>query len=231
MPFPLILIAIGPFILAALGGGIGGLIVGLVIEVLIEKLTGKEVAIIGARRSGKTTLASYLSSGLIPENYEQTLGKNILPGRTLVLSDLKLKIYEINDVGGDKDYYKDWKEVVTKCEIVYYLANADEIMAKMETRKRVLADVKHLSGWLLENPGKKVFFIGTHCDLISAYTKLTPDNIGDFKDAFFKNEEMKEVALRLRAVDAGLILGSLATERAIQQVLHQSFQIIQKNKK
>jgi GTPase SAR1 family protein len=234
MPIPFIIGAIKAILYiggCALAGGVVGGVVGLVIGTLIEKLSGKVVTVIGERSSGKTTLATFLSSGEIPEEYEQTLAEKKFPGRTLKLSDLKLTINEITDLPGSKDFYNKWKAAVTKSHLVYYLARADWIMDKTETRKRVLADVKHLIGWLSESPGKTIFFVGTHCDLIPDYTKLTPANMGDFQDTFFKNEEMKEVALLLCNVDAAMILGSLVTERDIQRVVHQSFQKIQLDKK
>lgn len=231
MPIPLILLGIGEVIVVALAGGIVGGFVGLAIGYLIENLMGKSVAVIGERASGKTTLATFLSTGVIPEEYEQTLSEQTLKGRKLKLSELKLKISEINDVPGDKEFYHKWKSAVTRSDLIYYLARADQIIEQTENRKRVHSDIKHLVGWLSENPGKKVFFIGTHCDLIPAYTKLTPATRGNFQDTFFKNEEMKEVSMMLCRVDAGMILGSLVTEKDIQRVVHQSFQKIQRDKK
>lgn len=85
--------------------------------------------------------------------------------------------------------------------------------------------------WVKATPGKQVFFIGTHCDAIPEYTALSPANRGTFQDVFFKNEEMKEVALRLREINAGLILGSLKPEKSMQAVVHQSFQKILADRK
>lgn len=230
MPFPVILLAIGEVILWGLAGGVvGGLAGALAViawEAIAEALRGKRIAVVGERTAGKTTLATFLSNGSIPEKYEQTLSEKRVAGRTISLADLNLKVAEINDVPGDKDFYKQWKEAVVRSDVVYYLARADKVLSSGSTRKRVLADVRHLCGWLVENPGKQVFFIGTHCDLIPAYAALAPENRGDFQDTFFRHEEMREVALRLREANAALILGSLKGEKAIQQVVHQSFQKI-----
>jgi GTPase SAR1 family protein len=226
-----VLLAIGEVILWAVAGGVAGALIGLAVEALVEALSGKSVAVIGERTAGKTTLAKFFSSGVLPEKYEQTLSENRLDGRTIQLSELKLKVSEINDVPGDKDFYKQWKEAVNRADIVYYLARADKALQSADTRKRILNDVKHLGTWSKENPGKRIFFVGTHCDLVPAYSKLSSADRGDFQDTFFKLEELREVALRLRELNAGLILGSLGTERGIQQVVHQSFQKIVADKK
>ncbi len=228
MPGPLIPIlwAVGEVVLVGLLSGVVGGLVGLAVGVVMDALAGKSVAVVGERAAGKTTLAQFLSTGEIPEDYEQTIGEKRHEGRKIRLADLDLKVSEINDVGGDTEYYKQWKRAVVRSDVVYYLARADKIMKSKKTRTRVVRDVKHLCGWLQENPGKHVFFIGTHCDLIPEYAALTPANRGDFQDRFFKLAEMREVGLRLREVDAVLILGSLKPERAMQAVVHQSFQKI-----
>ena len=230
MPAPLIpiLLAVGEVVLWAVAGGVAGGVVGglfgLAIGAVMEAFAGKSVAVVGERATGKTTLAQFLSTGEIPEEYEQTLDEKRHTGRTISLADLDLKVSEINDVPGDTEYYKQWKSAVVRSEVVYYLARADKIVKNQSTRARVLRDVKHLCGWLEENPGKHVFFVGTHCDLIPEYAALTPANRGDYQDRFFGLKEMREVALRLREVDAAMILGSLKPERAMQAVVHQSFQ-------
>jgi len=223
-----ILLVVGEALLYIVGGALGGVIVGslvrLALEDVMKSFAGKRVAVIGERAAGKTTLAQFLSTGEIPEEYEQTLDEKRYTGRTIKLSDLELKVSEINDVPGDSEYYKQWKNAVSKSEVVYYLARADKIVKNERTRARVLRDVKHLCGWLDANPRKHVFFVGTHCDLIPEWVALTPANRGDYKDRFFKLKEMREVSLRLRDVDAAMILGSLNSERNMQAVVHLSFQ-------
>jgi hypothetical protein len=219
-----ILLVVGEVLLLALAGGIAGGLFVLAVEAVMKKFAGKSIAVIGERATGKTTLAQFLSTGEIPEEYEQTLDEKRYTGRTIKLTDLNLKVTEINDVPGDSEYYKQWKSAVWNSEVVYYLARADKIVESEHTRARILRDVKHLCGWLEENPGKHLFFIGTHCDLIPEYVALTPANRGDYQDRFFKLNGMSEVALRLRDEDATMILGSLKPERAMQAVVHLSFQ-------
>lgn len=228
MPLPFLVLAIGEVLLWAMGGAIiAGVVITLIdltIEALSEKIANKSVAVIGERRAGKSTLAKFLSTGEIPEDYKQTLGEKRLDGRTIQLSELKLKVSEINDVPGAKEYYKQWKAAVLKSEVVYYLARADKLKTSAETRRRVSEDIRHLADWLEESPGKSLFFIGTHCDLIPDFKRLTPETRGDYQDQFFKHPELREVAIRLREANAGLILGSLKPKEAMQQVVHLSFQ-------
>ena len=230
MPVPFIVLAVGEVLLWGLGGALigaaGGALVGLAVDALFGEIGQSSVAVIGERRAGKTTLAKFLSVGEIPEDYKQTLSEKRHEGRTIRLAELELHVSEINDVPGDKEYYKQWKAAVLKSDVVYYLARADKLLSHKATRKRVASDVRHLADWLGESPSKRLFFVGTHCDLIPEFQALTPENRGDFHDKFFKHPELREVALRLREADAGLILGSLKPERAMQQVVHQSFQKI-----
>jgi GTPase SAR1 family protein len=230
VPLPFIVLAVGEVLLWGLGGALvgvaGGRLAALAWETLFGEIAHSSVAVIGERRAGKSTLATFLSTGEIPEDYKQTLSEKCLEGRTIQLTELELNISEINDVPGDKEYYRQWEAAVVKSDVVFYLARADKMLKHKATRKRVSTDVRHLSDWLKESPGKRLFFIGTHCDLIPKFRELTPENQGDFHDKFFKNPELREVALRLREADAGLILGSLKPERAMQQVVHQAFQKI-----
>ena len=226
MPFPALLLIIGEALLFGLATGTAVGLGVLVVTTLYESLRGKTVAVIGERSAGKTTLSTFLSNGTIPEKYEQTLSERRLDGRTINLAELNLTIAEINDVPGDKEFYNKWKEAVVRSDVVYILSRADKLVSSETARKRTLADVRHVCGWIAEHPGKKVFFVGTHCDLIPEYVALGPDKRGDFQDSFFRTEELREVALRLREAKAALILGSLKDQRSIQQVVHRSFQHI-----
>lgn len=222
MPFPILYI-------------VGGLLFGaaaltvfvLSLDELEEKVKGSAVAVIGPRTVGKTTLAKFLSSGKLATEYEQTVHDKTFKGRRISMEELELEICEINDVGGQKKYYPQWKRAVNRSDIVYYMARADWMMEKAEHRIRVLADVKHLCDWLGKAKSRKhVFFIATHCDLIPEYKKLTKANRGDFQDRFFESKDMREVRLRLQECNAHFMVASLKYKKSTHALVFESMRII-----
>jgi GTPase SAR1 family protein len=76
---------------------------------------GKRIAILGERAVGKTTLATFLSSGSIPEKYEQTLETRTVNARRFQLNELDLKVRQTRDVSGSKDAYSEWKKSIRGC--------------------------------------------------------------------------------------------------------------------
>ena len=226
MIIPLII----PILGWALLGGVGGTGVALAIGLFFDSMKGKSVAVLGERSSGKTTLAEFLSSGEIHEKYEQTLQESTLTGRTMKLGDLELEIQDINDVPGDKDFYNYWKTACLRSDFIFYLARADKVLSSSKTRDRIFNDIRHIKDWLVEHPEKRMVFIGTHCDLIPHFSSIKPDKLGDFQDAFFRNNEMRDVAILLREAQCSMILGSLRPERDLQILVHQVFrQIVKKS--
>jgi hypothetical protein len=62
------------------------------------------------------------------------------------LEDLDIKVKETLDLSGDKAAYAEWKEVVNKADVVFYLLRADRLIAgDRDVEKRVQADdLKHI---------------------------------------------------------------------------------------
>lgn len=196
-------------ILALLGSGA----VGFGIGILIEKIGGKKVVVLGSRLAGKTTLATFLETGSIPEKHEQTTHVESKKGRRIELKELKLKINRIEDVPGSKEHYRQWKEAFVKSDIVLYLFSADEIWeGNTDTEKRVNNDLEHIDKWIKENNNNKLYCIGTHCDLIPGFSRVNPENQGEFEDKLRALPAMKK--LRLRAGNSTpFIFGSMKTAR------------------
>jgi len=197
-------------ILAVFGGGA----VGFGIGILMEKIGGKKVVVLGSRLAGKTTLATFLETGSIPEKYEQTIHVESKKGRRIELKELKLKISKIEDVPGSKEHYRQWKDAFVKSDIVLYLFCADQIWeGNIETEKRIINDLEHIDKWIKENTDEKRYCIlGTHCDRIPGFSEVNPENQGEFEDKLRALPAMKK--LRLRAGNATpFIFCSMKTAR------------------
>ncbi len=134
-----------PLIVWGIGAGITALLAGCVVAATWDDIkkwwNGKSIAIIGARGVGKTHLCKFLLEGEIPEEYEQTTEPKKFSGRKFKLDELKLKIDDIIDVPGSKDYYKIWEQNCKCAKIFFYLVKSYEIFDNNEaTISRIKTD-------------------------------------------------------------------------------------------
>src|SRR5688500_16048996 len=114
MPLPLLIL---------IGIGVASLLIGTAAgwDDIVLMLKGKKFAVLGARRVGKTSLTTFLSSGSIPAEYEQTLAPKKASARRFPLKDLDLKVKDTLEVSGDKAAYAEWKELHDQSHVVLYL--------------------------------------------------------------------------------------------------------------
>jgi hypothetical protein len=107
---------------------------------------GKEIAILGPRRSGKSTLATILRSGTVTHEYIETLMTEKLSG-DLRMESLSLKV-TTQDPGGAKSEYGEWREIHKSARLVCYVIDAHR-MLKRDDRYRDLAinGAEHVSIW------------------------------------------------------------------------------------
>ncbi len=222
-----------PLIVWGIGAGIATLLAGCTIIATWDDIKkwwgGKRIAIIGARGVGKTHLCSFLLKGEIPEEYEQTTEPTKFSGRKLKLDDLKLKIDDIIDVPGAKDYYKIWQENCKIADIILYLVKANEIFSdNHSTLSRIESDFVRVNDWLKSRTPKPLFFVvGTFCDKHSEFKNITPSNFGDYKDKFEQKEIIKKLKLfnENNKFRSAVILGSMKdkvnTEKLVKSLLDQ----------
>ena len=174
-----------------------GTVVALNWDDLVINLKGKKLAVLGEREVGKTHLCQFLSTGTIPDKYEQTLDPEPVGNRRFKLQDLDLKIKKTKDVAGDKVAYGEWKKLFDEADVVLYLFRADKIiLGDKRTEERIRDDMRHIGQWLDTRSKRPHFFlIGTHCDLDPKFKHLTADNLGTYRDDILQKMIIIEAVL------------------------------------
>lgn len=194
---------------------------------IIIALEGKKLAVLGERGVGKTCLIKSLTTGTIPEKYEQTVDVEKTKARRFKLEELVLNIQESKDIPGSKDDYAQWMSVTNDADIVLYLLRIDKLMAgDRDAEGRVKQDMNQIGDWLKKNPKEfPLFIIGTHCDLTKPdLTQLSKDKIGDYKDQVRQMPIFKTVELLGRSGgEVRVVLGSLKSESETEKLVHQIF--------
>jgi len=215
------------WIVTAVIGGIGvGLAGAVLYQLVMNKWKGKRVAVLGARAVGKTTFLSFLTTGSIPENYEETLYSTECDGRRFQLKDLQLRIKDSFDVGGAKhNICEEWKNEFIESDIVFYLLRADLLMNDdSDTVNRVRSDFNIIKDWVdeLEVKERPTFYIiGTHCDLDILYSKLPEKNKAAYIDKF----QLLPIIVDLRCLGGvdKVILGSMKTLEYTEALVYAIF--------
>lgn len=195
---------------------------------IVIALEGKKLAVLGERRVGKTVLIKFLTTGTIPEKYEQTIAREKTVARRFKLKDLSLSIKASNDVPGSKDDYAVWKSITDDADIVLYLLRIDKLMkGDRNTEERVERDIQQVVRWLEKKPKKfPLFIIGTHCDLTKPdLTKLPEDQIGDYQDQVRQMPFFRYIELlgRKGEGEVKVVLGSLKCKSDTKKLVFQIF--------
>lgn len=190
---------------------------------IVIALRGKRLAVLGERGVGKTTLIQFLTTGTIPEEYEQTTNPEQTDARRFKLKNLSLNIKKSLDVSGDKTEYDKWKLVIEDSDIVLYLLRVDKLMkGDKHTKGRIQEDMNQISRWLEKNKKKfPLFIIGTHCDRTDPdFTKLPKDEIGDYVDRVRRMPSFKHIErIGRKTNNVSVVLGSLKTIRDTERLI------------
>lgn len=162
---------------------------------------GEQLALLGPRLSGKTTLHSYLlqTGNVFPE---QTLA----PERTRSNrnTELGLRIRSGLDVPGGEASYADWRGQFQKSSKVFYLFDAHKVRTDEEYADRVKRDGREIRGWGPD--GKRVMMLGTHADTDPLAKELSA---AKYLDQILDLEVV--AAFCTRAKVDGFAVGSLTT--------------------
>lgn len=194
---------------------------------IVIALQGKRLAVLGARRTGKTSLLSFLTTGSIPSDYAQTTSTEKVQKIRKKLKELDLKIKKCNDVSGDTAAYAEWKEEFDQADLVLYLLRADKILMGDEgAKKRFEADIYHICTWSKDeaNKDKKIFIIGSHCDNDESFKKKPK---GDYLDEFNHLEIIEKMKRKLVNECGGgnikVILGCMDTNENAEKLVMDIF--------
>ena len=226
MPFPIL--AIPAAIMGILGiWGIWG-----IWGILKRNLKDKKLAVLGARKVGKSRLIDFLSTGSIPKDYRPDQYAREVKGRRVQLRDLELEIAELTHLPGDWRDYAQWKEDVNNADIVLYLLRVDKLVTGDKiTEDRVEQDMKQISRWVKDKHDSEddnkfpLFIIGTYCDLTDPdLTTLPADQIGDYADRvrempiFQKIERLGGGGSKVR-----FVFGSLKSRATAEELVYHLF--------
>ncbi len=184
-----------PLPLIVAGAGVIA-VIGLLRRLLREKHK-VAIAILGANATGKTTLATFLSTDTVPgKQHEATITSDTLGGRLVQLEDVKLDIDTIEDVPGSSHRYASWKKAINDSNIILYIFRVDQVMKNNEQDKsRIKKDIGQIRNFIKnkeKNEESELYFviIGTHSDLVdSDLNKLKLTNRKKFSNKIAKLEE------------------------------------------
>ncbi|GEM_PF-1967817 len=189
----------------------------------------KRIAVIGARTTGKTHLATFLVKGDVPAEFIQDALPIWLKRPIFKLQDLQLRVADILDTPGSTNFYPTWEHNCSEADIILYLVRANEVFAgNQDTMNRIRQDVKRIQSWLERRNPKPLFFVvGTFCDLDHRFKGLTKENFGNYHDEFAQQDIIKEISQLASRENgrAAVILGSMkdiiGTQRLVGDLLTQ----------
>ncbi len=194
---------------------------------IVSLLKGKKVAVLGAQGVGKTHLITFLTSGVITEDYIQTLAPTAVRGRKFDLRELSLRLRETIDVPGGQVAYGVWKDLFDDADLVFYLFRVDKIKSgNPDTIRRIQQDTKQIRQWIDEkkrNP-PTVIAIGTFCDFDPEYRNLTLSTKGNYQESFLRLDVIKQVVRNINA--EWWVLGSMENRINTEDLAYRLFNTI-----
>jgi energy-coupling factor transporter ATP-binding protein EcfA2 len=225
MPLPLI-----PIFIALVIGASGATVV-CKWDDIANALQGKNIAVLGARGVGKTTLLKYMEKGILIEKYIQTVDRAEIERTRIKIGDLDIRLNKTDDISGDAATYSKWKNLFDKSDLVFYIVRTDMLLKKDSlTEKRSEDDLKQIQGWIKESKTKKQFFIiGNHWSSDPIFKNLTDDQIGNYVDQFRALPVVKKMTLLAGGVSTVKVaLGSLATQKDADNLILTIFRQVDK---
>lgn len=216
MPIPIIL---GGIALVAVGYGVKNL------HSLKKALSGKKIAVIGGRASGKTTLVHFLNYGKTPAEYQATNAEKTKQ-KPSVAKELGLTLKDGVDIGGGDKFRTQWQDLIQQSDIVLYLFDFYKLKSNPDHMEDLILDeLKVITEAAFETKSKKlkkIFLIATHID-------LDPDFDPKFnereKESYDEKSLMNTLFLRQMQVklggtdDCSLLFGSLKDSKSTESLV------------
>jgi GTPase SAR1 family protein len=158
--------------------------------------SGRQVAILGERSSGKSHLFHFLTKGQLPAVTKNTAGTEKIANSTtnIKVDGQRISLEGSIDVPGTESFYKAWRDGCQSADWIIYLLRVDKVMAgDLRTLKRVEDDISLISQCIIErkHPPEKIILIGTHRDLDTTYQIMGEDE-GDLYTDKFRNSRIVE---------------------------------------
>lgn len=193
-------------------------------------LKGKKIAVLGARRVGKTTLLTYMSQGILIDTYVQTLKGQEVQRKRMKLGDLDIKLKKTNDISGSTDAYVKWKELFSESDLILYIVRTDQLLNRdSDTENRVDADLRQIQSWIKVSDKKQFFIVGNHWDSDPDFKNLKPDNLGDYADRFKALPVVRIMIQRAGGLSkVKVVLGSLKSKDKADRLITEIFEQVLK---
>jgi GTPase SAR1 family protein len=134
-----------------------------------KSASGKEIAVLGPRKSGKSTLAEVLTSGTVTQQYFQTLATRRIRG-DLRMESLSLMVV-IHDPGGDRSEYGEWQRIYATASLICYVVDVSRLLTSdrksrhssdRKYRELAVRGAEHVNDWGAIKPTVLVL---THKDM------------------------------------------------------------------
>jgi hypothetical protein len=187
--------------------------------------SGKQVAILGERLTGKSHLFHFLANGNLPTLTKNTSGPEKLTNSTtsIKVDGQRIALEKSIDVPGTESFYKAWRDVCESADWIIYLLRADKVMAgDPRTILRIEADISLISQIIMERqrPPEKVVVVGTHRDLDNSYYELGDEADSLYTDHFRSSRIVEKIDCYIPGKPRPVFLtGSLKDVRGAELLL------------
>jgi major membrane immunogen (membrane-anchored lipoprotein) len=192
---------------------------------LRTKASGKVLAIIGASQTGKTTLARFLSQGIMGDGtYEATNISYDLKGRTITLDDgTVLHLADLKDVPGETTAWLEWKQRVQRSHYVLYLMRAPYLRQRREFAvDRYRRDLQQLKLWLEaqeKDSRASVLLVSNFRDQDAQAWDAEPSHTAHGAGLMDDAGLQKQVDDLLRITGVQYVSGSMSSEEATKNLM------------
>jgi len=191
---------------------------------LVQTLKGKRFAVLGPAAAGKTTMINFLRTGEVTLHYEETEAPTKLKGRNIKLKEYELKIDDIVDVPGDKDFHSTWKMQVSTADVVCYIFDASRfVRGDISYIDLVMSEMRHVSEWrkdrAREHSVLRFFVIGTHLDLVLDYRDADQLGKSSYVSAIWKTPIFEKLSRISGGSAARCLAGSLSDQTGCEHLV------------
>lgn len=187
------------------------------VDDLVVHAAGSQIAIIGPRGSGKTTLYDFLASGTVAAPRGGRAHTTGVERRDRINNhDLKLRIKTGVDLPGGEGNYVDWHEQYERAKTVLYLFDAHLVRTDPQYAARVRRDRLKVAEWGTD--GRRITLVGTHVDKDPVRKRMT---VAEYHDSIA--DENDTIVAFLAKTGASIVIGSLATDVSARRLVRQVF--------
>lgn len=189
-----------------------------------KKVSGRTLAILGERQSGKTTLTRLMSQGILGDpEYIETVADTSYAGATTTLPDgTVLHVGDLKDLPGDESAWLPWRNRVQESHHVIYLLRSPQLRTGRSTaRNRCRRDLQQIAIWIEEANSEErgersVVLVFSHRDLDTDQSA----NTNDYAHGLIEAADLTAAVTTLRrAARVNYVAGSLHSQEAANSLL------------